>query len=263
LSMVVSIAITIILSFVSPVDAALAWGSFLGADWATGEENMRNDLSVFIKNTQRICTKDVEKLCLNGRYINAQSSAYTTWTDSSYRRHMYKHWVDVPFGFGPEPDDCLRHELEQYQTVAKKLISKCVEWMEKTEGQFDKVVKRESGNDKREAFVAFSTIFATGVSGVAGYMIGLFLKDRDDIFQFNQRAENKRILLYFGVAVSLPLFAILWVCPKLLLVMGVAYFVGRGAQYYVQRRKEQGYGLVPGSDSGAGLVFAAIPVDMN
>eukprot|EP00571_Detonula_confervacea_P017640 CAMPEP_0172312274 /NCGR_PEP_ID=MMETSP1058-20130122/17100_1 /TAXON_ID=83371 /ORGANISM="Detonula confervacea, Strain CCMP 353" /LENGTH=129 /DNA_ID=CAMNT_0013025685 /DNA_START=52 /DNA_END=438 /DNA_ORIENTATION=+ len=109
-------------------DGALSWGGFLGADWKSAEEYMRNDLAVYIKNTQRICTKDVEKLCLNGRYVTAQTSAYTDWTEQ-YKRHMYKHWEEVPLGFGAAPDECLHREFDQYKSGrSKRLIPKCVEW---------------------------------------------------------------------------------------------------------------------------------------
>lgn len=241
-------------------DGALSWGTFLGADWKTGEENMRNDLAVYVKNTQRICTKDTEKLCLNGRYVTAQSRAYTDWS-GQYKRHMYKHWEEVPIGFGAAADECLHHEFDQYQLgVIKRLIPKCVEWMERTEGQFEKICTREKGNDKREAFVVFSTIFATAVSGVVGYMLGIFLKERDDIFSYHNRPENKKILIFFGVALSLPVCVILWASPRLLMVMVGAFGIGRGAQYYVQKKQDNEYLSVPGSDSG--LVFAAIPVQL-
>ena len=222
---------------------------------------MRNDLAVWIKNTQRICTKDVEKLCLNGRYVTAQTRAYTDWSDK-YKRHMYKHWDDVPIGFGAASDECLLHEFHEYQLgVSKRLIPKCVEWMEKTEGQFEKIRAREKGNDKREAFVIFSTIFATAVSGMVGYMFGIFLKERDDLFSYNNRAENKKIFIFFCVAISIPVCVILWASPRLLMVMVGAFGIGRGAQYFVQKKQDSEYLSVPGSDSG--LVFAAIPIQMD
>jgi len=244
------------------VEGALSWGGFLGADWRSAEEYMRNDLAVFIKNTQRICTKDVEKLCMSGRYVAAQTSAYTDWTDH-YKRHMYKYWEDVPLGFGAAPDKCLHHEFDDYKSVisVKRLIPKCVEWIEKTEGQFEKICKREKGNDKREGFVIFSTIFATAIAAVVGYMLGVFLKDRDDIMEYRNRAENKKLLIYFCVAISIPICIIMWASPKLLLLMAVAFGIGRGAQFYVQKRQDGEYLAVPGSDSR--LVFAAIPVQLD
>lgn len=242
-------------------DGALSWGTYLGADWKAGEENMRNNLSVYIKNTQRICTKDVEKLCLNGRYVTAQTSAYADWTET-YIRHMHKHWEDVPFGYGAASDQCLRHEFDQYQSnQSKRLIPKCVEWIEKTEDQYEKLSKREKGNDKREAFVIFSVIFATFVSGGVGYMFGVFLKERDDLFSYQNRHENKKILIMFCVAISLPVLIILWASPRLLMLMTGGFAIGRGVQYYVQKKQDSEYFSVPGSESG--LVFAAIPVQMD
>ena len=251
------------LFIVTPAEAgSLKWGTFLGADWVKGEQRLRSDLSVYIKNMQRMCTKDVEKLCLNDRYINAQASAYSLWTDKNYRRHSYKRWDDVPLGYGHEADDCLRHEMELHMTdMAKRIIPKCVEWLQKAQGQYEKMTKREKGNDKREGFVVFSTLFATSISGVVGFMVGIFMKDQNDIFQYHNRSENKKLLVYFSAAVSLPLLVILWASPKLLLLMALAFLIGLSAQYYIERRKEQTYGLVSGSDSG--LVFAAIPVNMD
>ncbi|KAL7529471.1 hypothetical protein ACHAXR_002985 [Thalassiosira sp. AJA248-18] len=242
-------------------DGALSWGTFLGADWRIGEENMHNDLAVYIKNTQRMCTKDVEKLCLSGRYVTAKTSAYTDWTNQ-YKRHMYRHWEDVPLGYGADSDHCLLQEFDQYQSgMSKRLIPKCVEWIEKTERTFGKLYKREKGNDKREAFVVFSTIFATAVSGVVGYMFGIFLKERDDLFSYHNRAENKKLMIMFCVAISLPIMVILWASPRLLFLMAGAFGIGRGVQFYVQKKQDSEYLSVPGSDSG--LVFAAIPVQME
>jgi len=261
----ICIALVSIAASCSAVDGALAWGTFLGADWNVGEENMRNDLAVYIKNTQRICAKDVEKLCLNGRYTNAQTGAYTYWTSSApeYKRHSYKDWKDVPVGFGAAADECLRLEFDRYEsgTSTKRLIPKCVEWIEKTEAQFVRLADREGGNDRREAFVIFSTVFATAVSGAVGYMFGVFLRERDDLFSYNNRVENKRILIYFCVAISLPMLVILWASPKLLFLMMGAFGIGKGVQYYVQWREDRDYSMVPGSDSG--LVFAAIPVQLD
>ncbi|KAL9185979.1 hypothetical protein ACHAXT_005217 [Thalassiosira profunda] len=242
-------------------DGALSWGSFLGADWRAGEESMRNDLSVYIQNMQRICNKNVEKLCLNGKYASTDASAYTDWT--IYKRHMYKHWSDVPLGFGDAPDDCLRHEVSSYTTgTSKRLIPKCAEWMEKTQRQWDKLSQRERGNDKREAFVVFSTIFAVAVSGVVGYLLGIFLRERDDLFSYHNREENRKVLILFCVAISLPVLVILWASPRLLILMVVAFAMGRGAQYYVQKRQDNAYLSVPGG-ADSGLVFAAVPVQMD
>lgn len=220
---------------------------------------LRSDLSASIKNAQRICTKDVEKLCENGRYVNGQTDAYTYWTDQHYKRHTYKHWSEVPFGFGNASDNCLRHEYEQYNAgTSRRLIPKCVEWIEESESQFEVILQREKGNDKREMFVLFSTIFATVMSGILGYIFGLFLNDRDDLFSYQNRRANRRVLIYFGIAITLPALFILWASVKLLLLMIGCFAVGRGAQYYVQMREEREYSSLPMSDSRS--VFAAIPV---
>merc|ERR1712029_196416 len=121
--------------------------------------------------------------------------------------------------------------------------------------------KREKGNDKREAFVIFSTIFATAMGGVVGYMFGIFLRERDDLFSYHNREENKKILIVFCVAISIPVCVILWASPKLLMLMVAAFGIGRGAQYYAQKKQDREYLSVSGSDSG--LVFAAIPVQMD
>lgn len=258
----ICIILVVIAVSCTAAEGALSWGRFLGADWNTAEETMRNDLAVFIKNTQRICTKDVEKLCLGGKYVTPLTTAYTDWSEQ-YKRHMYKHWQEVPLGFGSEPDECLHRQFDEYKsgTSVKRLIPKCVEWIEKTEGQFEKLYKREKSNDKREVFVIFSTIFATTVSAVVGYMLGVFLKERDDLFEYRHRAENKKLLIYFCVAISVPICIILWASPRLLLLMAGAFGVGRGAQFCVQKRQDGEYLSVPGSDSG--LVFAAIPVQLD
>jgi hypothetical protein len=221
-------------------------------------EYMRNDLSVYIKNTQRICTMDVEKLCLNGRYVTAQTSAYTDWTAQYYKRHSYKRWAEVPLGFGAEADVCLRHEFDQYKSGAKRLIPKCVEWIEKTEGQFEKLCNREKGDDKREAFVVFSIVVTTTVCGLLGYFFGLFLKERDDLFSYQNRNENRKIMIMFCAAISLPVLIILWACPKLLFLVIGAFGIGRGVQYYIQKKEGRPYSSVPTFESG--LVFAAIPI---
>ena len=228
---------------------------------------------MYINNMQRICTKDVEKLCLNGKYASTDSSAYTDWTICQegqppspcyrYKRHIYKHWSDVPLGFGDGPDDCLRHEVSSYTTgTSKRLIPKCAEWMEKTQRQWDKLSQRERGNDKREAFVVFSTIFAVAVSGVVGYLLGIFLRERDDLFSWHNRDENRKVLILFCVAISLPVLVILWASPRLLILMVVAFGMGRGAQYCMQKRQDNAYLSVPGG-ADSGLVFAAVPVQMD
>lgn len=261
-----NICLVVILIAVSctVADGALSWGTFLGADWKLGEQSARKDLSVFIKNTQRVCTKDVEKLCESGRYVTARAIAYTNWSER-YDRHLYKTWEDVPLGFGSESDVCLRRERDRYRsgTETTRLIPKCVEWLEKTEGQFEKIQTKERGNDRREAFVVFSTLFATAVSGAVGYMFGMFLKERDDLFSYNNRAENKKLLVIFCVAMSVPLCVILWASRRLFLLMAAAFGAGRAAQWYVQRRRDGDYGRLSTGGSDSGLVFAAIPVQMD
>ena len=221
---------------------------------------MRNNLYYSIKSAQANCNKDVQQYCSSASdYANPQKSAYTDWHSSQYKRHTYKQWVDVPLGFGDGADGCIRDEFYK-NTGSTKLSQPCTNSLTKTETQFDKLYKREKGNDKREMFVIFSTIFATVVSGGVGYLIGLFLKERDD-FAFLHEAENKRTYLYLGIAVSLPVIVILWACPRLLMLMGCAFWIGRGVQYYIQKKEEGEYASVPGSDSG--LVFAAIPVQLE
>jgi len=222
-------------------------------------EHLRNELAVYIKNTQRICAKDVEKLCTHGRYASAQARAYTDWS-GQYRRHMHDAWDDVPLGFGAAADECLRDELTRYRAgAARRVIPKCVDWMEKTGGQFAALGARERGNDRRERFVIFATVFAVAAAGVVGYMFGIFLKERDDLFAYQDRDENTRVLRIVGAAIVVPAGVVLWASPKLLLVMAGTFGMGRGAQHYVQRRKEV-YAAVPREDTG--VVFAAIPVPL-
>jgi len=216
-------------------------------------ENMRTALSIDIKNIQISCKDDVNKQCNNDSSpITAQSSAYTQWTNQ-YKRHTYKEWNNVPYGFGYE-DQCLRFHRHNVSL-------KCKEWMNKAEAQFERLQTREKGNDKREIFVIFSTIFATAVSAAVGYMLGLFLKERDDVFAWNNRRENKKIILYFCIAISLPALVILWASPKLLLLMIGSFGIGRAVQLYRQKREDEGYSGLSNDDSG--LVFAAIPVSID
>ena len=216
-------------------------------------ENTRTALSIDIKNIQISCKDDVNKQCNNDSSpITAESSAYTQWTNQ-YKRHMYKRWDDVPYGFGYGSDECVR--LHRH-----KFSSKCTEWMNKADAKFQQLQTREKGNDKREIFVIFSTIFATAVSAAVGYMFGLFLKERDDVFAWNNRRENKKIILYFCIAISLPALVILWASPKLLLLMIGSFGIGRAVQLYRQKREDEGYSGLP---TESGLVFAAIPVSID
>ena len=68
-------------------------------------ERLRNSLAASIKNTQTICSKDVENICLGeGEYANAHGSAVTNWT-MQYKRHMFKHFKEVST-FTSLHDDC-------------------------------------------------------------------------------------------------------------------------------------------------------------
>ena len=168
----------------------------------------------------------------------------------------------VPIGFGDEADQCLHNEFNNQELgTSKRLAPKCVEWLEKTEATFEALTKREKGNDKRESFVIFSTIFAIMVSAAVGYILGVFLQEHDDIFSYNNRQENKKILLIFSVAILIPIIVILWASPKLFMLMTVSGAMGRAAHFFVQRRADHAYAAVSGSDSG--LVFAAIPIQMD
>jgi hypothetical protein len=89
-------------------------------------------------------------------------------------------------------------------------------------------------------------------------MLGLFLKERDDLFSYQNRNENKKILIFFCAAVSLPVLVILWACPRLLLLMIGTFAIGRGVQYYIQKKEDRLYSSVSTFDSG--LIFAAIPI---
>ena len=123
-------------------------------------------------------------------------------------------------------------------------------------------MKREKGNDKREAFVIFATLFATLVSLAVGYMYGIFMRDRDEILGYGHGRQNKRVLIFFGVVISIPALVILWACPKMFMLMGGGFIVGRVTQIFYERKYGGNpYSSVLGSDSG--LVFAAIPVQMD
>jgi 1,4-dihydroxy-2-naphthoate octaprenyltransferase len=91
-----------------------------------------------------------------------------------------------------------------------------------------------------------------------GYFFGLFLKERDDLFSYQNRNENRKIMIMFCAAISLPVLIILWACPKLLFLVIGAFGIGRGVQYYIQKKEGRPYSSVPTFESG--LVFAAIPI---
>ncbi|EED90591.1 predicted protein [Thalassiosira pseudonana CCMP1335] len=247
----------------STVAGGLAWGKFLGADWAVGEENIRKNLATSIKNTQIICSEDVENICLEGKSSRANQSAVSDWTRlGGYERHSIKHFEQVPIGFGDGADACLHKQYEQYESgSSKRLAPKCVEWLEKAEDKFETLAKREKGNDKREAFVVFATLFALSVSAAVGFMFGVLLKERDDLFSYHNRAENKKMFIIFGVAISIPVVVIIWASRRLFMLMTGAFFTGRAVQFFHQKKQDSAYSLVSGSDSG--LVFAAIPVQMD
>ncbi len=170
--------------------------------------------------------------------------------------------LQVPIGFGDGADACLHKQYEQYESgSSKRLAPKCVEWLEKAEDKFETLAKREKGNDKREAFVVFATLFALSVSAAVGFMFGVLLKERDDLFSYHNRAENKKMFIIFGVAISIPVVVIIWASRRLFMLMTGAFFTGRAVQFFHQKKQDSAYSLVSGSDSG--LVFAAIPVQMD
>ncbi len=169
------------------------------------------------------------------------------------------------FGFGNEGDKCLHNEYEQYESgTSKRLAPKCVEWIRKTETKFETLAKREKGNDKREGFVIFATLFATTVSLAVGFMYGIFMRDRDEILGYGHGRENKRVLIFFAVAISIPALVILWACPRLFILMAAGFVIGRLAQvFYEKKYGDNPYSIVSGGGTESGLVFAAIPVQMD
>mmetsp|Transcript_24438 Transcript_24438/g.36333 ORF Transcript_24438/g.36333 Transcript_24438/m.36333 type:complete len:229 (+) Transcript_24438:36-722(+) len=192
----------LLLALVSPAYGGISWGSWLGADWNNAEAMMRENVSASIKNLQKFCTTDVESLCPNGKadVIDNKNSetAVTTWTSSSFERHTYKRFAQVPFGFGDSADNCLRSEFNQYESVgihSNRLTPKCYNWIFKTQDRFNLYHEREKGDDKREGFVIFSTLFGMGMSAAVGYMIGLYQKEHEDILSFSNdgRRESKKI----------------------------------------------------------------------
>eukprot|EP00970_Alexandrium_tamarense_P011168 scaffold2372_cov198-Alexandrium_tamarense.AAC.31 len=219
----------------STVAGGLAWGKFLGADWAVGE----------------------------GERETARCSASTIPQVASSPLHgSHSAEMLVPIGFGDGADACLHKQYEQYESgSSKRLAPKCVEWLEKAEDKFETLAKREKGNDKREAFVVFATLFALSVSAAVGFMFGVLLKERDDLFSYHNRAENKKMFIIFGVAISIPVVVIIWASRRLFMLITGAFFTGRAVQFFHQKKQDSAYSLVSGSDSG--LVFAAIPVQMD
>lgn len=226
-------------------------------------------MAASIHNLQEFCKSDVEKLCPNGKAVVAkkkaevtENTAVTSWTSSSFQRHTYNSFAHVPFGFGDTDDDCLRSEFNQYQSRnSKRLTQKCYDLMEKTQERFNLYHEREKGDDKREWFVIFSTLFATAMSAAVGYMIGLYQKEHEDILSFSsdRRREGQKICAIIALAISIPACIILFTCPRLLVLMTIALFVGRAVQWYIEKKEDISYSALSGNES-SGLVFAAIPV---
>ncbi len=228
-------------------------------------------MAASIHNLQQFCQADVQNLCPDGKAVIdkkksevTENTAITAWTSSSFQRHTYNRFDQIPFGFGDLTDNCLRSEFNQYQSGhSKRLTPNCLNWMTKTQEQFNLYHEREKGDDKREGFVIFSTLFATAMSAAVGYMIGLYQKEHDEIlsFSYERRRESKKILAIIVVAISIPACIILYTCPRLLVLMTITLIGGRAAQWYIQKKEDISYSGLPGSDSG--LVFAAIPVQMD
>ena len=65
---------------------------------ATGFQNaerLRKNVSASIKNSQTICSKDVQNICLGeGKYASGDIKAVTGWT-ANYERKQYKHFEEV------------------------------------------------------------------------------------------------------------------------------------------------------------------------
>ena len=227
---------------------------------------MRENVAASIKNLQQMCTPDVQKTCPSGKGVIPLSAAVTAWTSSSFQRHTYKRFAEVPLGFGTSADNCLRSEFSQYQSVgihSNRLTPKCYDWIEKTEDRFNVYHEREKGDDKRETFVIFATLFAILLASAVGYMIALYQKEHDDILSFSpdRTQESKKIFVMIALAISIPAFVILFTSPRLLLFMTIALVLGWGVQFYIQKKEEISYSTLPSGESG--LVFAAIPVQMD
>ena len=225
---------------------------------------MRNNVAACIQNLQTSCTPDAKSLCPDGKSIIAKKTAVTEWKSSSFERHMYDRFDQIPLGFGDMIDNCLRSELKHQSS--KRLTPKCAEWMTKTKDQFNLYHEREKGDDKREGFVIFSTFFATALSCAVGYLVGLYKKEHDDIlaFSYERRRESKKIFVMIAVAISVPACIILFTCPRLLALMTLTFFVGRALYWYMEKKQDTVYSaVVSGLEESSGLVFAAIPVQMD
>lgn len=227
---------------------------------------MRKNVAVSIRNLQTACSPDAKSFC-KGNGVMAKKTAVTEWMSTSFERHTYNRFDQVPLGFGDSVDTCLRDECFTYkhhQNGKQRMTAKCSEWIEKAEEQFNLYHDRERGDDKREGFVIFSTLFATALSCAVGYLLGMYQQEHDDIlaFSFERRRESKKILMIIALAIAIPACIILVTCPVLLGLMTVTFFVGRGVQWFIEKKQESVYSAVSGSES-SGLVFAAIPVQMD
>ncbi|KAL7449027.1 LOW QUALITY PROTEIN: hypothetical protein ACHAWC_001135 [Mediolabrus comicus] len=246
---------------VSPVHGgALSWGQFLGADWLEAEELMRKNVAVSIQNLQTACAPDAKSFC-KGNGVMAKKTAVTEWMSTAFERHTYNRFAQVPLGFGDSVDTCLRDECFTYKNGKQRMTAKCSEWIEKAEEQ---IYIMNRGDDKREGFVIFSTLFATALSCAVGYLLGMYQQEHEDIlaFSFERRRESKKILVIIALAIAIPACIILVTCPVLLGLMTVTFFVGRGVQWFIEKKQESVYSAVSGSET-SGLVFAAIPVQMD
>eukprot|EP00573_Skeletonema_grethae_P001724 CAMPEP_0201688798 /NCGR_PEP_ID=MMETSP0578-20130828/2508_1 /ASSEMBLY_ACC=CAM_ASM_000663 /TAXON_ID=267565 /ORGANISM="Skeletonema grethea, Strain CCMP 1804" /LENGTH=273 /DNA_ID=CAMNT_0048173253 /DNA_START=80 /DNA_END=901 /DNA_ORIENTATION=- len=265
--------LTLLLALIFPAHGGgISWGTFLGADWAAAEAAMRQHVSVSIHNLQNYCSPDVQSLCPNGKAVIdnkkskvTENTAVAAWTSSSFQRHTYKRFEQIPLGFGDSADNCLRSEFRNYESIGvheNRLTPKCFNWMEKTEDHFNLYHERVKGDDKREGFVIFATLFAMAMSTAVGYMVGLYQKEHEDILSFShdRRQESKKIFAIIALAISIPACIILFTCPRLLVFMTIAFMMGRAAQWYIQKKEDVSYSAL---SSDSGLVFAAIPVQMD
>ncbi len=227
---------------------------------------MRKNVAVSIQNMQTACSPDAKSFC-KGNGVMAKKTAVTEWMSTAFERHTYNRFDQVPLGFGDSVDTCLRDEClgyKHHQNGKQRMTAKCSEWIEKAEEQFNLYHDRERGDDKREGFVIFSTLFATALSCAVGYLLGMYQQEHEDIlaFSFERRRESKKILMIIALAIAIPACIILVTCPVLLGLMTVTFFVGRGVQWFIEKKQESVYSAVSGSES-SGLVFAAIPVQMD
>lgn len=228
-------------------------------------ELMRKNVAVSIQNLQTACAPDAKSLC-KGNGVMAKKTAVTEWMSTAFERHTYNRFAQVPLGFGDGVDTCLRDQAlyNHHENGKQRLTAKCSEWIEKAEEQFNLYHDRERGDDKREGFVIFSTLFATVLSCAVGYLLGMYQQEHEDIlaFSFERRRESKKILMIIALAIAIPACIILVTCPVLLGLMTVTFFVGRGVQWFIEKKQESVYSAVSGSET-SGLVFAAIPVQMD